>query len=332
MIEWLKYGLVFIAGTAFVAIYYKIARRLNLLDHPTTRSSHTAPTLLGVGILYPFVFILSIFLFAQPNPYLLSGLALGAITGFLDDKFELSALIRTALYGICVMLVLYTIPGKSLYQYWHIVAILIIALGTVNAYNFMDGINGISIIYTVVFILSILLIIHLFDYKIPTQILWVCLTPCAIIGFLNVRTHALAFMGDVGSVFLGLFATYWIIYLTTYAWSPVYILLLLLYGVDSVITIVERLIKSENIFTAHRLHLYQLLSNELKWPHLKVAILYGSLQLLINLMLIYSVLNDWNGVSTLICTMLVTGGIYLIVKYWLVYPAVRLTKSKLTSD
>lgn len=60
-----------------------------------------------------------------------------------------------------------------------------------------------------------------------------------------------------------------------------YIILLAVYGVDTVLTIVHRLILKKNIFKAHRKHVYQMMANELKIPHVVVSLIYASLQAII---------------------------------------------------
>jgi hypothetical protein len=60
-----------------------------------------------------------------------------------------------------------------------------------------------------------------------------------------------------------------------------YILLLGLYGVDSILTIIHRILLKENIFKPHRKHLYQIMANELKIPHVVVSSIYMALQTLI---------------------------------------------------
>src|SRR5690606_10579841 len=67
----------------------------------------------------------------------------------------------------------------------------------------------------------------------------------------------------------------------------IYILFLAVYGIDAVWTIVRRLYLRENIFQAHRSHLYQYLGNEAGVNKLLVSLLYGLIQLLIGLTVIY---------------------------------------------
>jgi hypothetical protein len=60
----------------------------------------------------------------------------------------------------------------------------------------------------------------------------------------------------------------------------------LLYGVDSILTIIQRLYGRENIFRAHRKHLFQIFSNEFKVAHLAVSVVYGILQLAVNVLIL----------------------------------------------
>ena len=65
------------------------------------------------------------------------------------------------------------------------------------------------------------------------------------------------------------------------------ILFLSVYGIDSAITIIQRLLKRENIFKPHRTHLYQYLANENKWSHLFISAIFSLIQLIINLLVVF---------------------------------------------
>src|SRR5690606_25425829 len=87
------------------------------------------------------------------------------------------------------------------------------------------------------------------------------------------------FAGDVGSICIA----FWVVFLSgdliIESGDPVYILFLSVYGVDTVLTIIHRLILKQNIFEAHRLHFYQILANEQKVSHLIVSTVYALAQL-----------------------------------------------------
>ena len=98
-------------------------------------------------------------------------------------------------------------------------------------------------------------------------------------------------MGDVGSVSMAFIIIFFLLLLILKSGELKYIGLLLLYGLDAVTTIIFRLIRRENIFEAHRSHFYQYLANAKNWPHLRVSALYLFVQLLINVLIIYTDLN-----------------------------------------
>lgn len=153
----------------------------------------------------------------------------------------------------------------------------------------MDGINGITVLYSLVSILSIwwgqhVLAIYLLEYNV-----WILLIASILVfGFFNFRTKAKAFAGDVGSISMALMISFLIAQLMIKTEDPKWILLLGVYGLDTVATIFCRVLRKENIFQAHRSHFFQYLANEKKWNHLVVSLIYGLLQLLLNCMLIYA--------------------------------------------
>jgi len=100
--------------------------------------------------------------------------------------------------------------------------------------------------------------------------------------FFNFRRKAICFAGDVGSVGIAFIIIFLIAQLITTSGDITYLFLFLVYGLDTITTIIFRLFRGENIFEAHRSHFYQFLANEKKIPHQYVALMYGIIQLLIN--------------------------------------------------
>lgn len=102
-----------------------------------------------------------------------------------------------------------------------------------------------------------------------------------------------------------------------------FVLFLAVYGVETVITIIQRLILRQNIFKAHRLHLYQMLVHEYKFPHTMVSSLYASIQLLINVLVIF-----WEGNSIILggWSFIIISVIYTLVKYKLYIKTIQRAK------
>jgi UDP-GlcNAc:undecaprenyl-phosphate/decaprenyl-phosphate GlcNAc-1-phosphate transferase len=175
----------------------------------------------------------------------------------------------------------------------------------------MDGINGISVFYA----LAVLGGVWLFSDRIPeieTSLMYVILIALVIFGWFNARPRAVAFAGDAGSLSLGLILAWPVTLLVLESGRWEFILLLGVYGVDTVLTIVHRLIRRENIFEAHRSHLYPYLANEAGWGHLPVAILYATTQAAITLGLYTLNPDHWPPYSITILTSLAI--IYILVK------------------
>ncbi|MDY5238448.1 MAG: UDP-GlcNAc--UDP-phosphate GlcNAc-1-phosphate transferase, partial [Bacteroides helcogenes] len=96
--------------------------------------------------------------------------------------------------------------------------------------------------------------------------------------FFNFRKRAKCFAGDVGSVSIAFILLFLIGKLIIRTGDFSWIVLLSVYGVDSVLTIIHRLMLHENIGLPHRKHLYQLMANELQIPHVVVSSVYMAVQ------------------------------------------------------
>ena len=174
----------------------------------------------------------------------------------------------------------------------------------------MDGINGITGAYSLITILS-LYFINANAPFVLSEWLIVSIMALLVFNFFNFRKRAKCFAGDVGSVSMAFIVIFFLLLLILKSDDLKYIALLLVYGLDAVTTIVFRLIRRENIFVAHRSHFYQHLANTKSWPHLVVSALYLFVQLLVNVLIVYS---DWNSGAFLIF-ILVSGLVFVGVRF-----------------
>ena len=274
MIIYLVIAAILLAAELF---YFRLADHYNIIDHPNERSSHTKITIRGGGV----IFLLAAICVAIMHPgYWLpvSGIIVIGTISFLDDVHTLSSRIRLLFHFIAVTVMFFYLGIFSMLPFYISALLYIMVIGVINMYNFMDGINGITGIYSFV-VLSGLQYINLKQTPfIEADMIWLPIIACLIFLFFNFRGKAKCFAGDVGSVTIA----FWIIMLLmrliymTGDWA--YILFLVVYGIDSVLTILHRLMRKENILKAHRLHFYQILANERKVPHLVVSAGYAILQ------------------------------------------------------
>ncbi|MEI7488787.1 MAG: hypothetical protein WCJ72_15545 [Chryseobacterium sp.] len=143
-------------------VYFRIANKYNIIDKPNHRSAHSQITLRGGGIIFPIAFIIfCVFNLNEAiHEYWSFGLGLLAICtiSFIDDVKTLSNRIRLSVHLISVILLLYFTGAFNLMPYWVWPILFILIIGTLNAYNFMDGINGMTGIYSLVTLSSLLYI------------------------------------------------------------------------------------------------------------------------------------------------------------------------------
>src|SRR5690606_5044234 len=290
-------------------LYFKIADRYNIIDKPNERSSHKSLTIRGGGIVFSLAVLLA-FILGHASWTLTLAVLMVAAVSFIDDIHPLSQLPRFTVHILGSLLVLYEV---GLYQYplWWIPIALFVLLGWVNIFNFMDGINGITVLYSLVAIISFsLLPVHEGERELLTLVGISCL----VFGFFNVRKKAKAFAGDVGSVAMALFLGYFMAKTLIQTENIFYLLFCMVYGIDAALTIFYRLARRENIFLPHRTHLYQYLANELKVPHVAVSIAYAVIQLLINLLLIYIIDIDLMSYFQGIFVILISVFVYILAR------------------
>jgi len=276
---------------AGMLLYIKLANKYLIFDEPNGRSSHTTTTVRGGGI----IFVLSILLAGAYHytDYLIpvTGAVLIGTISFLDDNMNISRLLRFFFQMLAVtLLFVYDQVFQGL-PIWAIVALYILVVGIINAYNFMDGINGITGLYSLA-VLGSLQYINIVKFPfIEADLIWFPMLACIVFLYFNFRKKALVFAGDIGSISMAFWIIFLLLDLILKSNNWLYILFLTVYGVDTVLTIIHRLILKQNIFEAHRLHFYQVLVNDQKISHRLVAFIYALLQICISAFIIQSNLN-----------------------------------------
>jgi UDP-GlcNAc:undecaprenyl-phosphate GlcNAc-1-phosphate transferase len=275
----------FIVLFAIELIYFKIADKYNIIDHPNHRSSHTKVTIRGGGIIFTISFLIGFFYCGLEYSYFLIGLLLISFISFMDDIKPASKRIRILVHLISVGLLFYQLGMYNLPFYWLLLGFTFV-IGTINAINFMDGINGITGGYALLTMLTLYYINRFIILFTDEKYLIAVITALIVFNFFNFRTKARCFAGDVGSVSIAFIIAFFLLQLIIKTNNPGYLLLLLVYDLDTVTTIFFRILRKENIFEAHRSHFYQFLANEKKMPHLLVTALYMAIQGLINIIIV----------------------------------------------
>ena len=287
--------------------YFKLADRCNIIDKPNERSSHTKVTLRGGGIIFYFGALAYFLTNHWEYPWFMVALTLITFISFVDDIRSTSQGLRLVFHFSAMALMFYQWGLFSLSWWWIIVA-LIICTGIINAYNFMDGINGITGGYSLVVLVALAYINAEVTSFVEPALINTVLCSVLVFCFFNFRKKAKCFAGDVGSVSIAFILLFLIgkLILTTGDFN--WIILLSVYGVDSVLTIIHRLMLHENIGLPHRKHMYQLMANELKIPHVVVALIYMVAQAVI--IMGYISCQSY-GYTFLLCMVLLLGIVYI---------------------
>ena len=294
MPTYITYAIIAVLLIALELIYFRIADRFNIVDKPNNRSSHNSIVIRGGGIIFLLAAWIWCVCFGFLYPWFLAGLTIICSISFIDDIRSLPDSVRLVTQ-FTAMFMLFADLGIFCWDNWWIVVIaLIICVGIINAYNFMDGINGITSGYSLTVLIP-LIILNYSIHFIEMSYLIVAAIACVVFSYFNFRPKgkAICFAGDVGSIgiaFMVLFPLGKLILLTG---DFTYILLLVVYGVDTILTICHRIMLHENLGQAHRKHAFQILANELKVPHEVVSLAYMLIQLIVSLGLIYISEMHW---------------------------------------
>ena len=291
----LIFALLTILSALSVWIIRQYAERRRIIDHPNERSSHSAPTPRGGGVAIVIVVLVvgCVAAFQANLTHSLIYLVCGAVIAYLgwrDDVHSLSPRVRFAVQGLVALASVLgmgyfksvTIPlfGQLPLGIIGFIITILWIVGLTNAYNFMDGIDGIA---GGVALAAALGWMFLATRTSHNFVFWVALAVGAgSLGFLfHNWSPAKIFMGDAGSTFLGY----------TFAVLPLLsaseggdalmlgTLLMWTFIMDAGVTFIRRALKREPVFSAHRTHLYQRLVIG-GYKHAAVSLLYIFLTLL----------------------------------------------------
>ena len=288
--------------------YFRIADKCNIIDKPNERSSHTRITLRGGGIMFYFG-VLAYFLTSHfEYPWFMLALTLITFISFVDDIRSTSQVLRLVFHFSAMALMFYQWGLFSL-PWWTLFVALIVCTGIINAYNFMDGINGITGGYSLVVLVALAYINEAVVSFVEQDFILTVLCSVFVFNFFNFRKRAKCFAGDVGSVCIAFVLLFFIGKLVIRTEDFSWIILLAVYGVDSVLTIIHRLMLHENIGLPHRKHLYQIMANELKIPHVVVSSVYMLVQALVIVGYFYFYSY---GYWYLLATVLILGTLYVL--------------------
>ena len=286
-----------------------LASRVGLEDVPNARSSHTTPTPRGGGIGIVVGAMLGTLSFhlltagcdpagapiaCAPRGDAAIWLGIGAtgalaMVGLADDFLNLSRRGRLITQALAALGVLLAVDAYGTLPLALFSLLLLASIWWINLFNFMDGIDGIAATQAL-FMLGCGLLVGLLDAgrSVPGTVhgldfidlygLWLL---AATLGFIGLNwAPAKVFMGDVGSLFLGVSILLTATHDVTSGHTSVWFWLIAggMFVSDATVTLLNRLARGEDVTTAHRSHVYQRLAR--RWDsHAKVTLVYFAISL-----------------------------------------------------
>ena len=265
---WLIASIALVISLTAPIFLRPVLTRLNVLDVPNERSSHSTPVLRGGGLgpLLAFVVALIVLMGSISGAGRLQVGTIGAVAlaagvlGWVEDLKGIRVALRAGLQiviGVGAVLVL----SVGVDVEWWLAALCVLAIaGYINVANFMDGVNGISSLHGIAVGAAYALLGVLFDE------VWLVGAGVAIAasfaGFLPWNLRGGMFLGDVGSYLLGAAISVTAV-AAVLAGVPVVVICgpILIYLADTGFTLFRRVIRGEPWSEAHRLHVYQRLTD-----------------------------------------------------------------------
>lgn len=269
---------VSLAATAGITASVLPVLRQWLPDHPNNRSSHVSPKPRGGGLAVLGGVILGVSASAATGGHvaidvIVPALILGAI-GLVDDLKSLGGLVRLVFqFGAVIVMVGWVLTDQLHPQFGAVVviAVVVVCVGYVNAFNFMDGVNGISGLNATVCGAWFAFLGH--DLHQQELVVLGLVVAGASLGFLPFNApSAQLFLGDVGSYGLGLLiAGMAVVAYVEGASLSLVLAPALVYVADTGWVLIKRAAGGRPLMEAHREHVYQRLVDALGWSHVRAA-------------------------------------------------------------
>jgi UDP-GlcNAc:undecaprenyl-phosphate GlcNAc-1-phosphate transferase len=291
MILFASFIVSMLVTTLLIPVVKKLAFRLGFVDNPSSRKVHTFPMarIGGLAIILGALVPLLIWL---PLDRAVIAYAAGAlliiILALLDDKYDLSPLLKLAVQSIAAGIAIFfgDLGVHQFYLFWFeftlstyssLAVTVVFILTVINGVNFSDGLDGLAGGMALLSLVALMML----SYRVgASDIVLICTVLAGgLLGFLLYNSHpAQVFMGEVGSQFLGYSLAVLTVYLTqakTHIYSAFIPLLLIgLPLVDLLVVVIGRLIKKKSPFNADRSHIHHRLLDMNLEQHGSVFILY----------------------------------------------------------
>ncbi|MCI5050458.1 MAG: glycosyltransferase family 4 protein [Rickettsiales bacterium] len=242
------------------AMYY-LLKKLSLMDMPVDRSNHKEPVPTGAGLGFMLTTTGFLVVANAPTP-IWSGALLLCIISFIDDMRSLGIVKRLGAQLVAVGLAVTVFPEpvfQGLLPEWADLALTgLLWLWFINLYNFMDGIDGITVTQSLGMAIGISLLSFFVDGVPRALSVDALIIAAGLIAFIPWNMHpAKLFMGDSGSVTLGFLFGYLLLHLAADGYWMAALILPSYYLLDASLTLLKRILAGKPFWRAHSEHYYQ---------------------------------------------------------------------------
>lgn len=315
-------------------IYINTARKYRIFPSHQNQSNRSSYIVTGAGIIFFFAWILFFLLNEMVYPTFTFGLFILSLFYLIDDITSFHPILHVGINSIALTMLFVELGMFDQLGLHIIFPIYFICLYVLHMFHFMNRVNGMTGLYALSFFISMILISSSnMDFVIENPIYFIIIA-LGVFGIFNFRKKAAAFSGDVGVYSISYLLLFFLLQLVfgkqnflqvNYKQVNVfgaeyhlkYVLFISVYAVDSIMTLLFTTFTRMNSFITHRGHFYEFLSRELNISHLLVAIIYATIQFLIN---VYVMHNQ----VTLMTAMYILGGLSAVYLFF----KVRLSSSK----
>jgi len=285
--DWIKYLIIPIIACSWIGVflYKKYAIYIGIIAHQNHRTLHDSPIPRGGGVVFSILFILFIlviwpYLELSKNLFLILAVGGGMATlfGFIDDIMNIRARTKLIIQLLLSGWVVYLLYLDSLFVenlvpiYIMIAACLFFMVWIMNAYNFMDGVDGMASSGAIFSSVTLALILSLTTNSVELIPIFI-LIAATVSGFIIFNwPPATIFMGDAGSVFLGYIFGSLLIFTTLNGSLSIWNWLIVFgyFFADTTVTQIVRVILIKKWYLAHQSHAYQNFAR-ITGSHLKVT-------------------------------------------------------------
>lgn len=309
-----------------------LLRRSQILDRPSSRSSHSEPVPRGGGFALAVAAMtaaaVSTRISGAPATALLVAGGTFGLIGLVEDIRGIPPAPRLALHAMAAAVALpwltVDVTGSSLWRVVFAVGVLVWLVSFVNSFNFMDGINGISVAHALVAGTAFVIVGTTVDLPVLTVGGAILVAVALAFAPFNFPT-AVCFLGDVGSYFIGAWLAVLVVIGLRAGVAPEAMLAPAgVYVLDTASTLIRRVRMGESWWQPHSSHVYQRLTRA-GWSHTRTTAFVAAT------MLACSVLGTFSLVTPTAVRVVADAGIGVALAVYVTMPR-RVTQRRLRRE